>query len=53
MERRKTELYWTGQGEDTFTSGFELPFTSRPTVWDNEYFRNLVQYQWRVRLECV
>ena len=36
----------TGKGEDTFTSGFELPFTSRPTRWDNEYFRNLLDYDW-------
>jgi len=41
-------LCGTGKGEDTFTSGFELPFTSRPTQWDNEYFQNLVRYEWRV-----
>jgi len=41
-------LCGTGKGEDTFTSGFELPFTSRPIEWDNEYFQNLVNYQWRV-----
>ena len=35
-----------GKGEDTFTSGFELPFTSRPTSWDNEFFRNLLDYDW-------
>merc|ERR1712013_966581 len=38
----------TGKGEDTFTSGFELPFTSRPTEGDNEYFQNLVNYNWTV-----
>eukprot|EP00090_Calanus_glacialis_P001534 TRINITY_DN11107_c0_g1_i1.p1 TRINITY_DN11107_c0_g1~~TRINITY_DN11107_c0_g1_i1.p1 ORF type:complete len:707 (-),score=154.91 TRINITY_DN11107_c0_g1_i1:62-2182(-) len=41
-------LCGTGKGEDTYTSGFELPFTSRPTYWDNEYFQNLVNYKWQV-----
>lgn len=41
-------LCGTGKGEDTFTSGFELPFTSRPTYWDNEYFHNLINLEWRV-----
>merc|ERR1711970_461125 len=40
----------TGKGEDTFTSGFELPFTTRPTEWDNEYFQNLVKYNWTVHI---
>lgn len=36
-----------GEGvANTFTSGFELPFTSRPTYWDNEYFKNLIEYEW-------
>ena len=35
-----------GRGNNTATSGFELPFTSRPTVWDNEYFYNLINYNW-------
>jgi len=42
-------LCGTGKGEDTFTSGFELPFTSKPTQWDNEYFQNLVNYNWQVQ----
>ena len=33
---------------NTFTSGFELPFTSKPTYWDNEYFKNLVNYEWEI-----
>ena len=33
---------------NTFTSGFELPFTSKPTYWDNEYFKNLVDYDWEI-----
>ena len=36
-----------GEGvANTFTSGFELPFTSKPTEWDNEYFKNLINYEW-------
>jgi len=41
-------LCGTGKGEDTFTSGFELPFTTNPTWWDNEYFQNLINYDWQV-----
>ena len=40
----------TGKGEDTFTSGFELPFTTKPTSWDKEYFENLINYKWFVHL---
>jgi len=36
----------TGVGVDTFTSGFEGPWTSNPTQWDNEYFKNLFDYDW-------
>ena len=43
-------LCGSGNGEDTFTSGFELPFTSQPTVWDNEYFKNLLHYEWSVMM---
>ena len=35
-----------GRGNNTATSGIELPFTSRPTVWDTEYFNNLRNYHW-------
>ena len=38
----------TGRGEDTYTSGFELPFTTKPTQWDNEFFQNLLDYEWSV-----
>ena len=37
-----------GKGEDAFTSGFELPFTSRPTAWDTEYFDNLLAFEWEI-----
>lgn len=36
----------TGQGVDTYTSGIEGPWTSKPTVWDVEYFENLLSYDW-------
>jgi catalase-peroxidase len=39
-------LCGTGKGNDTFTSGFEGPWTSSPTQWSNEYFRNLLSYDW-------
>jgi len=37
----------SGKGEATFTSGFELIFTSKPISWDNEYFRNLHDLDWK------
>ena len=38
----------TGKGEDAWTSGFEFPWTTRPTTFDNEYFKNLLNYEWQV-----
>lgn len=38
----------TGKGEDTFTSGFEFPWTTTPTQWNTEYFQNLINYVWVV-----
>jgi catalase (peroxidase I) len=50
----------TGNGNDTYTSGFEGPWTTNPIQWDNEYFRLLTEqtyekhvgpgghYQWRI-----
>ena len=37
-----------GKLENAFTSGFELPFTSRPTAWDTEYFENLINFEWEI-----
>lgn len=39
-------LHGTGKGNDAVTSGFEGPWTSEPTAWDNEYFKNLINYEW-------
>lgn len=36
----------TGKGKDAFTSGFEGPWTPVPTQWDNDYFVNLLKYEW-------
>eukprot|EP00933_Yihiella_yeosuensis_P032706 TRINITY_DN2633_c0_g1_i1.p1 TRINITY_DN2633_c0_g1~~TRINITY_DN2633_c0_g1_i1.p1 ORF type:complete len:426 (+),score=108.84 TRINITY_DN2633_c0_g1_i1:77-1354(+) len=36
----------TGKGKDTFTSGFEGPWTTKPTEWDNEYFTILRNSTW-------
>jgi len=38
----------TGKGNDTFTSGFEGPWTFTPTRWSNMYFTNLLNNQWYV-----
>merc|ERR1712059_202080 len=36
----------TGQGDNTFTSGFELPWTKNPVVWSNDFFTNLKNFTW-------
>jgi catalase-peroxidase len=38
--------YGTGKGNDTVTSGFEGPWTDQPTEWNNDYFTNLVDFEW-------
>ncbi len=38
--------YQTGAGPDTITSGLEGAWTSKPTVWDNEYFKLLFKFEW-------
>ena len=38
---------WDGPvGVDAITSGFEGPWTSEPTEWDNKYFKYLVDFEW-------
>jgi len=38
----------TGKGPDTYTSGFQGPWTMNPTRWDNAYFRALRNCDWIV-----
>lgn len=33
---------------DAVTSGFEGPWTANPIGWDNDYFKNLINYDWEV-----
>ena len=35
-----------GIGNNTFTSGFEGPWTTQPTTWTNEYFQNMFGFEW-------
>ena len=37
----------SGKGKTTFTSGFELIFTTKPISWDNEYFHNVFDLDWK------
>ncbi len=38
-----------GIGRDTVSSGIEGAWTSRPTQWDNGYFRMLLDHEWEVK----
>lgn len=40
----------TGAGTDAWTSGFEGPWTTNPTKFDNQYFKNLIFYNWAVEV---
>jgi catalase-peroxidase len=39
--------YGKGNAEDTISSGLEGSWTETPTKWDNTYFDNLFQYEWK------
>ena len=38
----------TGKGDDTITSGLEVTWTTTPTKWSNDYFKNLFSYEWEL-----
>jgi catalase-peroxidase len=38
----------TGRGRDTISSGLEVTWTSTPTQWSNEFFKNLFSYEWEL-----
>jgi len=40
--------FGTGMGGDTITSGLEVTWTSTPTKWSNDYFKNLFSYEWEL-----
>jgi catalase-peroxidase len=40
--------FGSGKGEDTITSGLEVTWTTTPTKWSNDFFRNLFGYEWEL-----
>ncbi len=38
----------SGIGRDAITSGLEVTWTSTPTRWSNDFFRNLFSYEWEL-----
>lgn len=43
----------TGMAADTFTSGFEGPWSTTPTRWSNEFFVYLRKYKWEKHLNSA
>jgi catalase-peroxidase len=41
-------VYGSGNGADTWTSGLEGAWTNRPAVWDHGFFDNLFNYDWEL-----
>jgi catalase-peroxidase len=40
--------YGTGWAGDAITSGLEVTWTSTPTKWSNDFFKNLFGYEWEL-----
>jgi catalase-peroxidase len=38
----------TGMGVDAITSGLEVTWTTTPTSWNTDFFRNLFGYEWEL-----
>jgi catalase-peroxidase len=38
----------TGMGVDAIASGLEVTWTTTPTRWNNDFFRNLFGYEWEL-----
>ncbi len=40
--------FGTGKGNDTITGGPEVIWTNTPTLWDNNFFRILFEFEWEL-----
>jgi catalase-peroxidase len=40
--------YGTGKGADTISSGLEVTWTTSPTKWSMNFFKNLFGYEWEL-----
>jgi catalase-peroxidase len=40
--------FQSGRGGDAITSGLEVTWTSTPTKWNNDFFKNLFSYEWEL-----
>jgi len=38
----------SGKGQDAITSGLEVTWTTTPTKWSNDFFKNLFGYDWEL-----
>ena len=43
-----TNSFGSGKGAHTITSGIEVIWTTTPTQWSNNYFGNLLRYEWEL-----
>ncbi|PKP29145.1 MAG: catalase/peroxidase HPI, partial [Bacteroidetes bacterium HGW-Bacteroidetes-18] len=40
--------FGTGKGNNAITSGIEITWTTTPTKWSNNFFRNLFSFEWEL-----